>query len=356
MDYAGYLKLEALLGAQAPESARLGAPAHDEMLFIITHQAYELWFKQILHELTRMRRLFGGAQMDEADLLAIVQGAERIVRIEQLLVDQIGVLETMTPMDFLAFRDLLIPASGFQSEQFRLIETWLGLERAQRLTIDGEGFERRLTVDAQKRVAAAEAEPSLRRSVDAWLQRTPFVEMGGYDFRTAYDGAIRGMIEADIAALERHPQLSPAEKERQIEALRKSAAAYDALLDDERFAALQAEGVWTMSRRALQAALFIFLYRDEPALQLPFRLLQALMDIDETLAHWRQRHALMVSRMIGRKIGTGGSSGADYLRATAEKHRAYGDLFAIATFLIPRADLPPLPEDVRRQMRFRYQA
>ena len=110
-----------------------------------------------------------------------------------------------------------------------------------------------------------------------------------------------------------------------------------------------------MSRRALQAALFIFLYRDEPALQLPFRMLRALMDIDEQMALWRLRHALMVSRMIGRKVGTGGSSGYDYLRGSAEKHRVFTDLFAIATFLIPRSDLPRLPETVRAQMRYRYE-
>ena len=89
-------------------------------------------------------------------------------------------------------------------------------------------------------------------------------------------------------------------------------------------------------------------------LQLPFRLLSGLMDIDETLTNWRYRHALMVQRMIGRKIGTGGSSGHDYLRRTAERHRVFGDLFTLSTFLIPRSRLPGLPEGLRHAMGYRY--
>jgi tryptophan 2,3-dioxygenase len=104
----------------------------------------------------------------------------------------------------------------------------------------------------------------------------------------------------------------------------------------------------------LQAALFINLYRNEPVLQLPFRLLSGLMDIDETLTHWRYRHALMVQRMIGRKVGTGGSSGHDYLRQTAERHRIFGDLFALSTFFIPRSRLPALPAAMRQAMGYTY--
>src|SRR5262245_29678522 len=115
MDYASYLRLNELLALQSPESEKRGQAAHDEMLFIVIHQAYELWFKQILHELDLIQKIFGGAQVDDADLGRAVHAAERIVKIEQLIVSQIDVLETMTPMDFLEFRDLLIPASGFQS-------------------------------------------------------------------------------------------------------------------------------------------------------------------------------------------------------------------------------------------------
>ncbi len=355
MDYASYLRLHQLLSSQQMESARLGAPAHDEMLFIVIHQTYELWFKQILFELELIQKAFGGAVVDDADLGRAVHAAERIVKIEHLLVGQIDILETMTPMDFLEFRNLLMPGSGFQSEQFRLIEIRLGLKREARLPFNDASYDASLPADARKHVVAAEAEPSLRDQVDAWLSRTPFIDKGGFKFRDAYEKALDSMLSHDLDQIRRHPHLSQAEKDVQLASLQKSRAMFDGLLDDARYAELHAQGAWTFSRRALQAALFLFLYRDEPAANAGFRMLKALMDMDETFALWRMRHALMVSRMLGRKVGTGGSAGYDYLRATADKHRAYNDLFAIATFLIPRSALPPLPEEVRKSMRYRYE-
>src|SRR5262245_62884076 len=124
--YGDYLKLPALLPAQEPESARHGRGAHDEMLFIIVHQTYELWFKQILHELDRVQADFGGEVVEDEYLGRIVRGLERINEILKLLIQQLEVLETMTPLDFLDFRDFLFPASGFQSGQVRLIEIRLG--------------------------------------------------------------------------------------------------------------------------------------------------------------------------------------------------------------------------------------
>ncbi|MEQ1863518.1 MAG: tryptophan 2,3-dioxygenase family protein [Micropepsaceae bacterium] len=355
MDYASYLRLPQLLSNQQMESVRRGAPAHDEMLFIVMHQTYELWFKQILFELDLIQKAFGGAVVDDADLGRAVHAAERIVKIEHLLVGQIDILETMTPMDFLEFRNLLMPGSGFQSEQFRLIEIRLGLKREARLPFNDASYDASLPADARKHVIAAEAEPSLRDQIDAWLSRTPFVDKGGFHFREAYEKALDSMLSHDMDQIRRHPHLSQAEKDVQLTSLQKSRAMFDGLLDDARYSELHAQGAWTFSRRALQAALFLFLYRDEPAANAGFRMLKALMDMDETFALWRMRHALMVSRMLGRKVGTGGSAGYDYLRATADKHRAYNDLFAIATFLIPRSALPPLPDDVRKSMRYRYE-
>ena len=356
MDYASYLRLPQLLSNQQLESVKQGTPAHDEMLFIVIHQTYELWFKQILYELDLIQSIFGGAVVDDAELGRAVHAAERIVKIEQLLVSQIDVLETMTPMDFLEFRNLLIPASGFQSEQFRIIEIRLGLKRDARLAFNDTSFDASLPQDARDKIRAAEGKPTLREQVDAWLARTPFVEQGGFQFRDAYRAALDKMLSQDLDLIRAHPHLSVAQKEVQLTSLQKSRAMFDGLLDDAHYAKLRDQGAWTFSRRALQAALFIFLYRDEPATNAAFRMLKALMDMDETLALWRMRHALMVSRMLGRKVGTGGSSGYDYLHATADKHRAYNDLFAIATFLIPRSALPPLPEDVRQSMRYRYEA
>lgn len=355
MDYAGYLRLRELLSLQTMESAKRGKPAHDEMLFIVIHQAYELWFKQIHHELDLIQDIFGGDRVNDAKLGRAVHAAERIVKIEQLLVGQIDILETMTPMDFLEFRDLLFPASGFQSEQFRLLEIRLGLTRDARLPFNEASYDASLLPEARQNVQAAEARPSLRTQVNAWLERTPFVHRDGFDFAEAFRGSLNDMLIRERSHIEKHALLSQSEKDVQVASLERSHKMFDGLLDDQAYAKLRSEGAWTFSRRALQAALFLFLYRDEPAAHAGFSMLKALMDIDETLAIWRLRHALMVARMLGRKVGTGGSSGYDYLRATADKHRAYNDLFAIATFLIPRSALPPLPESVRRDMRFGYE-
>src|SRR5690606_13313717 len=122
-----YLQLDALLGAQKPESAKHGKEAHDEHFFIIVHQVYELWFKQILHEVDSILKILSGERLDDREISKVVQRLNRITEIQRPLNDQIGILETMTPMDFMEFRNLFGTASGFQSVQFRLIENKLGL-------------------------------------------------------------------------------------------------------------------------------------------------------------------------------------------------------------------------------------
>ena len=161
--YADYLKLPDLLSAQAPESVRHGRPAHDEMLFIIVHQTYELWFKQILHELDRIQVDFGGDVLEDEYFGRIVHGLDRINEILKLLIQQLEVLETMTPLDFLDFRDFLFPASGFQSAQFRMIEIRLGLSRGARSDYAGKPFDATLDQADRARVAAAERGPEADR-------------------------------------------------------------------------------------------------------------------------------------------------------------------------------------------------
>ena len=113
-------------------SKELGDESHDEMLFIIIHQAYELWFKQIIHELKSVKDTIKDEKIDEKEIIKVVKRTDRIKEIFNLLVKQIDVLETMTSIDFLDFRDYLSPASGFQSHQFRKIEVMLGLKINQR--------------------------------------------------------------------------------------------------------------------------------------------------------------------------------------------------------------------------------
>src|SRR4029077_2118524 len=178
--YADYLKLDQLLTAQQPESARRGRPAHDEMLFIVVHQTYELWFKQILHELDRIQADFGGDVVEDEYLGRIVHGLDRTNEILKLLIQQLEVLETMTPLDFLDFRDFLFPASGFQSVQFRLIEIRLGLKRDARLSYADKPFDQTLSGADKARVAEGEGGPRLIDQLDDWLSRT-FVHRGDYD-------------------------------------------------------------------------------------------------------------------------------------------------------------------------------
>jgi tryptophan 2,3-dioxygenase len=133
--YGEYLQLDKILEAQNPESFKEGkTPAHDEMLFVIIHQAYELWFKQILFEVDSVTSIMSKNELNDnsADLQTIVHRMQRVVTILKVLVQQIDIIETMTPMDFLDFRDMLRPASGFQSYQFKIIEAKLGLKFEQR--------------------------------------------------------------------------------------------------------------------------------------------------------------------------------------------------------------------------------
>lgn len=350
LSYGTYLQVDRLLACQAPESDKAGTPAHDEMLFIIVHQAYELWFKQILHELDRIQADFSASPVADEHLGRIVAGLGRIHEILKLLVGQLDVLETMTPAGFLEFRDLLTPASGFQSVQFRLIEARLGLADAARIRIDDQSMRERLAPEDRAKLDA-EHKPSLLSQLDAWLARTPFVALGDYNFRESYRAAVVAALKRDASSVGSDPSLPEARRQADAAAIEKALMRFQAL-----FEADAAGAPWHMSARAIEAALFISLYRDMPVLQLPFRLLQSLMDIDESLTLWRLRHALMVERMIGVRPGTGGSSGSGYLRSTAEKHRIFIDLFHLSSYLLAGRDLPALPDELRRRMGFSYGA
>ena len=352
--YGDYLHLDRILGAQELESQKSGRVAHDEMLFIIVHQAYELWFKQILWEIDAALAIMNAQPVQEKSLGAAVSHLERITSIQQVLLQQIDVLETMTPLDFLDFRDALVPASGFQSAQWRLIENRLGMRPGDRHAFTKAPYTSRLNDADATTVTASEAVPSLFERVQSWLERTPFIRFGDFDFWSAYHTAVQAMLGSDRALIEGNPVLNEAEKRQQLGHLETTEKHFEALFDEDAYNQLLTKGERRLSHRALQAALLIHLYRDEPILHLPFRLLHALVDIDEGFTTWRYRHALMVSRMIGTKIGTGGSSGHEYLRRSAERNRVFGDLVNLSTFFIPRSDLPRLPADIEAQLGFHW--
>jgi tryptophan 2,3-dioxygenase len=352
VEYGEYLKLDRLLTSQLPKSVEHGRPAHDETLFIIVHQVYELWFKQIVHELDSVLEMFRQDSVDERNIGVAVTRLGRVTEIQKLLIDQLRVLETMTPLDFLDFRDLLLPASGFQSVQFRLIETKLGLK--QRVALEKLPSPGRAPAEQEDALRRAASEPSLFELVDKWLERTPFLELPEYHFWASYRAAVDDMLAADRRTIEANPTLSEAERLVQLQEHERTAASFEALLDEPTHDRLMREGSRRLSHRATLAALLIHLYRDQPILHLPFRFLTLLVDVDELLSTWRYRHALMVHRMIGTKIGTGGSAGHHYLMGTVERNKIFTDLFNLSTFLIPRSALPQLPPEVERRLGYHF--
>lgn len=357
LSYGSYLRVPELLSIQSPKSLEAGREAHDELLFIIVHQAHELWFKQILHELNSVGQIFTSPRVDEKKMGTAVARLTRVTEIEKVLIDHLRILETMTPLDFLEFRDLVSPASGFQSVQFRILESVLGVKREHPLLANPESpFAKSLSSDELEQMRRAEAGPSLFDLVEKWLERTPFIETkDGFSFWHEYQKALQEHLTRDREFISNHPLLSGADKQKQLSEVEKTEHYFQALFEEDRHNTLVEQGVRRLSLRATHAALFINLYREEPILHLPFRLLTLLVDMDELLQQWRAQHAIMVHRMIGIRVGTGGSLGYAYLRSTLDKSKVFADLFNLSTFLLPRSSLPPLPDNLKQRLGFAFQ-
>jgi tryptophan 2,3-dioxygenase len=344
--YGSYLAVDKLLGLQAPLSLVEGKlQAHDEMLFIIVHQTYELWFKQILHELKACCEVLQkpSADDDGPDMNVVVHRLKRIVEIWKLLNHQVDVLETMTPLDFLDFRSSLEGASGFQSTQFRQIEATLGLRMENRFRpdyykhTDIGGF----NPEDYQTIVEAEKTTSLLQLVEQWLRRMPFFDDSFWKDWAEEQADPTTAIESKF--WRRYRKLYEASLSE-----RDEKADLFGRFDDTFFKT----GAGDFSPAALRAALFIMLYRDEPLFRLPFALLNTLIEIDEQLANFRYRHLQMVRRMIGTRIGTGGSSGEQYLQGAVNKNYIYKELAGIITFLIERRNLPQLPKRLHQALRF----
>jgi tryptophan 2,3-dioxygenase len=352
--YSEYLHLDKLLDSQHPVSKEYGNEAHDEMLFIITHQSYELWFRQILHELKAIDNIFSSEKIDERELGSVNHKMDRIIAIQKVLVDQLGVLETMTPMDFLEFRDYLIPASGFQSIQFKQIEIILGLNQKNRVQFDKESFYNRLNETDRNNLTKLEGKPTMFDNLEAWLSRMPFIQTDEFSFWESYQSAVTDMLDRDQETIIAADYMPDESKQFQLNDLQNTRLSFSALLNEEKYNELLNDGQVRLSQRAMLAALFINLYRDEPILHAPFRVLTNLLEIDELFTKWRYNHVLMVQRMLGKKIGTGGSSGTDYLKSTTQNNRFFNDLFTLSTYLIPRSQLPKLPVSLKKQLDFHF--
>jgi tryptophan 2,3-dioxygenase len=342
--YSNYLQLDKILTAQLPESSKPGnEPAHDEMLFIIIHQAYELWFKQILFELDYVSGVFGKAVIDDnsEDLNLVRHRLRRIIKILDLLNQQVGILDTMTPLDFLEFRNLLTPSSGFQSVQFRLLEARLGLQMDNRHQKDyykrvNEGGFAQADYNS---INQTEEQPNLLQLVNNWLERMPF-----------FEPAYWANYQPGAAADNLHPFWADYRSIYQQGLTEREAAK----ITDFDFVFFSAAGTLTaeqqqaiqpsLSAKAMQAALFIMLYRDFPVFQTSYQVLDSLVEIDHLMANWRHKHLVMVRRMIGMRVGTGNTSGAGYLEGALSKHYVFRDISGLSTYLIERKRLPKLPQ------------
>ena len=257
LTYASYLRLDELLSIQAPKS---NGPEHDEMLFIIIHQVYELWFKQILHEIDYLKQL-----LRNNDPARAAHITHRILSILKTIVSQLDVLETMTPLEFGSFRSFLESASGFQSAQFREIEFVLGYKRT---SIFGNYPE---DSPGRRRIEMRYTQPTLW---DAFLY---YLSLNGYPVP-------KEQLDRDVT--------QPIQPSSAIQAI---------LIDS---------------------------YRQNTTVS---NICENLVDMDEGFQEWRYRHARMVERTIGSKMGTGGSTGVQYLVTTIKPF--FPDLWAIRSQL-----------------------
>jgi tryptophan 2,3-dioxygenase len=232
----------------------------------------------------------------------------------------------------------------------------LGLKREQRVSYSNQPFDAEFDETQRTTLATIESRRTLLQLMNEWLERTPFLDTGEFNFIQAYRKAVKQMLAGEKSAIEASEILTPEEKAGRTQMVDASYAHFASVLDEKRYQALHDAGHVKLSYRAMIGALFINLYRDEPILQMPYSLLSRIIDIEEFLTMWRYRHAQMVLRMIGRKTGTGGSSGHDYLNKTAKKHEIFSDLLNVSTLLIPRSELPEIPDSLRRQLGFYFTA
>jgi len=294
-------------------------------------------------------------RIDDRGLFTAVGRVERIIQIQKILVEQISILETMSPQDFLEFRDYLSPASGFQSFQFRLIEQKLGIDLSS-ITMKYKGQYTYSFLQDEHKVLVHKAieEPSLVKVVERWLETMPGLTYGDFDFWQTYHDAATKMLEQDKKTIMDNPLLNDEQKTKQLASLTTTEENFKRIFEMDVHNIFLAQGRCRFSHKATLAALMIYLYRDEPFFQLPFRFLTLLSDVDEYLHLWRFRHMIMTQRMIGTKIGTGGSSGHEYLQRTVNSpgYRIFIDLFNLSTFLLPRSLIPELPDYLKRRLRF----
>lgn len=362
--YWDYLRIDELLALQGGVERDESKLTNHEVLFVVVHQVFELWFKLVLREVASVRDVMRADPVPESDLPAAVAGLRRVQVVLEQMATHWRLMETLTTRDFLDFRDKLLPASGFQSGQFRELEILLGLDAGERMRYGGDsGWLKALEQDDGRpsgslvRVRARIADrPSLRDAVDVWLHRTPI--RGSSPDEPGDAAAVSRFIDEFLAAhaVEIGDPDARAARQADDPAQRaKIAELYRAEMSSAR-RFLRAEDVPEAERprrRRIRAAIvFIENYRELPLLAWPRELLDALVSAEQAMLVFRQRHARMVERAIGRRTGTGGSAGVSYLDETALRYRVFQDLWAVRTVLLRRDAAPPLAEPGFYDFRF----
>lgn len=344
ISYENYLQLDKVLDGVRRLSEENGDPAHEEHLFIVIHQAFEIWFKQMLFDMDSIIEIFdSNPAREEKHMLTITQRLERIVLIWKLLIDQFFILETMPPLDFLEFRPHLGDASGFQSLQFRLIENRFGIRENDREHFEGRGYKAKLSCEKSRNAATqSEQGKTLFNVVETWLESFDDIDS---EFWQRYTKAVERLDK-------------------------KSQIPFQVVIDKDKYESKQENPTRRLSHKAFKGALSISLLRDEPGYCLPYKVLTLLTDVDGLIMKWRHNHSLMVHRMIGNKRGTGSTaenvlyerrngstaktetdqtktdekqtskSGYEYLSSTvSERYRVFIDFFSMSTYLITRKEL-----------------
>ena len=352
MNYWEYIRVEELLALQGGFDNDEGKVSNDETLFIVVHQIYELWFKLVLRELETLRAIFRKNPVPDVDLARAVRSCRRVIAIFEQAIAHFKLMETLTTRDYLEFRDRLIPASGFQSAQLREIEILMGLEDSQRIGLGREGSykEALKAADGSGSPATSRVESrvsqgaSFKDALYDWLSRTP---IDGSSSQEGTDRFLVLFVEAHRKEIAARLELAKqqAASGADLEALTERYAtemrhAENFLLANE--TSFRDDAERSRMRRVRAAIVFLESYRELPRLSWAREIVDCVLEMEQAMLIWRQRHARMVERVIGRRTGTGGSSGVDYLDQTALAYRVFKDLWAARTLLLRKPSLPPL--------------
>lgn len=362
-NYWDYLKLAEVLQLQGGLEEDEKQLETDELHFIITHQSLELWFKLILAELRAARNQLDSPKLPEEQVPQVVHHLNRVVAILRLATQTFSVMETLTPQDFMSFRDKLTPASGFQSFQMREIELILGIDWASRVkygSVDPLDHIRKLAKDspagelALGRIEAVLQETSLRKALHKWLYRTPI--QGSVPNDPQDETNVDTFLEKYLSCIQVHHT-------EQIQNLIQSSVAPEGEVQKRFLEQLEGAKNYIYAtdiedeedkrfvKRYRAALLFIESYRELPLLAWPRMLIDAVVELESEMVMFRHRHARAVERIIGRRVGTGGSSGVHYLDQTTQI-RIFTNLWNVRTLLLPKRLRP----DIEKSSFYHFQS